>query len=176
MRQEDPAPRGGGRAPHGRRPKGGLYESLAEELWQERKGALVELLRDCHRAGGGDQGMDSLETAVRSWSHDLGRRVLEVGFNLDLGHRGQRIACGQGHEAEFVGYRGKTFSSTMGLVELTRAYYHCAKCQRGMVPKDRKLGLVASTVTPSLLKMMCRVGIEEAFRPATTWLYWRVWR
>lgn len=110
--------------------------------------------------------MDGQETAVRSWSHEFGRRVLEVGYNLDLGHVGQRTACGQGHEAEFVAYRDKTFSSTMGPVELKRAYYHCSACAKGVVPKDRKLGLVDSTATPSLLKMICRVGLEEAFVPA----------
>jgi hypothetical protein len=110
--------------------------------------------------------MDSQETAVRSWSHQFGRRVLEVGYNLDPGHVGQSMPCAQGHEADFVAYRGKTFTSTMGPLELKRAYYHCPECEQGVVPKDRKLGLVGSTVTPSLLKMMCRVGIEEAFRAA----------
>src|SRR5262249_48681254 len=43
--------------PPGGAQRWGLYESLAEDLWQERRQELVGLLRDCHTGEGGDQGM-----------------------------------------------------------------------------------------------------------------------
>jgi hypothetical protein len=39
----------------------------------------------------------------------------------DPGHRGPRVPCGQGHEAEFVSYRDKVIDTVLGPVTLTRA-------------------------------------------------------
>ena len=52
----------------------------------------------------------------------------------DPGYRGPRVACGQGHEAEFVSYRGKVIDTVLGPVTLTRAWYHCTACGHGLAP------------------------------------------
>jgi hypothetical protein len=77
-------------------------------------------------ATAGPEGLAVLELAVRTAVTKLGASLLEQLLALDAGHRGQRIDCGSGHQAELVSYRPKTVDSVLGPVELRRAYYHCA--------------------------------------------------
>lgn len=107
--------------------------------------------------------MGDQEMAIRTFSLGFGRGVLEVGLGLDRGHRGPRVDCGQGHPAEFVSYREKSFDTVLGEVELSRAYYHCEACGRGVVPKDRELGVVGVTVSPGLARLVARMGSQEPF-------------
>ena len=46
-----------------------------------------------------------------------------------------------GHEAVFAGYRDKSFDTVLGLVTVTRAWYHCAACGHGLAPRDAELGV-----------------------------------
>ena len=54
----------------------------------------------------------------------LGGSLLEDLLSLDPGHRGPRVECGEGHRAEFVGYRPKGLDTVLGPVTLQRAWYH----------------------------------------------------
>jgi hypothetical protein len=64
-------------------------------------------------------------------------RSAEIGrLAADPGYRGPRVACGQGHEAEFVSCRDKTFGTVPGPVTLSRAWYHCPACKHGFAPGD----------------------------------------
>jgi hypothetical protein len=71
----------------------------------------------------------------------------------DPGYRGPRVPCGQGHEAEFVSYRGKLIDTVLGPVTLTRAWYHCAECRHGLAPRDAELGVARASVSPGLAAM-----------------------
>ena len=41
----------------------------------------------------------------------LGGRLLEGLLGIDAGHRGPRVGCGNGHQAQFVSYRAKTIDT-----------------------------------------------------------------
>jgi hypothetical protein len=71
----------------------------------------------------------------------------------DCGHRGSRVPCGNGHGAAFSGYRGKSFDTVLGLVTVTRAWYHCAACGHGLVPRDAELGVAGTSLSPGLAAM-----------------------
>jgi hypothetical protein len=89
---------------------------------------------------------------------------LESLLNSDGGgYRGAHLACGQGHSAEFVGYRGKQILTVLSSVEVQRAYYHCPRCQSGWVPKDQELDVVGSSFSPGVRRMMGRVGAKQPF-------------
>jgi len=66
------------------------------------------------------------------------------------GYRGPRVPCGQGHEATFVSYRDKSFDTALGLVTVTRAWYHCAECGHGLAPRDAGLGVAGASMSPGL--------------------------
>jgi hypothetical protein len=44
-----------------------------------------------------------------------------------------------------------------------RAYFQCAACGQGHAPLDARLGLGAGTLSPGLLRVVCREGIEGGF-------------
>ena len=66
----------------------------------------------------------------------------------DPGYRGPQVPCGQGHEAGFVSYRDKVIDTVLGPVTLSRAWYHCADCKRGLAPRDAELGVAGARPCP----------------------------
>jgi len=84
----------------------------------------------------------------------------------DPGHRGPRVPCGQGHEAEFVAYRDKIIDTVLGPVTLTRAWYHCAACGHGLAPRDAELGVAGTSMSPGLTAMNDRAAAAGPFAKA----------
>ncbi len=108
--------------------------------------------------------LEALEGAIRSSMHQIGGVLLEKLVNSDAGgHRGPRIDCGRGHQAEFVEYRSKEVVTVLSAIEVRRAYYHCAGCGSGVIPKDRELDIVDTGFSPGVRRMMGRVGSRESF-------------
>jgi len=84
----------------------------------------------------------------------------------DRGHRGPRVPCGRGHEAEFVSYRDKVPGTVLGPVTLTRAWYHCAACGHGLAPRDAELGVAGTSTSPGLTAMNDRAAAAGPFAGA----------
>ena len=53
----------------------------------------------------------------------------------------------------FAGYRDKSFDTVLGLVTVTRAWYHCAQCGHGLAPRDAQLGVAGTSMSPGLAAM-----------------------
>ncbi len=115
---------------------------------------------------GTGQDMRTVELAVRAAMTQLGGSLLERLLSIEDGHAGQRVDCGQDHQAEFVGYRDKNIDTVLGRIRLRRAYYHCPTCQRGVVPRDRQLGVAGQSLSPGLRRMVARVAAVEPFAGA----------
>jgi len=101
--------------------------------------------------------------ALRHSMHQLGGAILEKLLDADSGHQGSRIPCGQGHAAEFVDYRSKEVVTVLSKIRVSRAYYHCAICKAGTLPKDSDLDIVSTSFSPGVRRLMARVGGKEAF-------------
>jgi hypothetical protein len=84
----------------------------------------------------------------------------------DLGYRGPRADCGQGHAAEFVSCRDKVIDTVLGPVTLTRAWYHCKACGHGLAPRDAELGVAGASLSPGLAAMNDRAAAAEPFAGA----------
>lgn len=97
----------------------------------------------------------------------LGASLLVGLLGLDSGHRGPRIDCGAGHQANFISYRDKNLDTVLGPVTLGRAYYHCTDCAHGVVPKDDELGVSGASLSPGLRAMVARVGAAAPFAKAS---------
>ena len=115
--------------------------------------------------------LGATEFEIRGVMHRAGTVLLEQLLNADHGgHAGPRIACGDGHQAEFIDYRSKHLQTILGDVELRRAYYHCTQCpeegERGVIPKDQELDVVGTSFSPGLRRLMARVGAQEPFAAA----------
>ncbi len=108
--------------------------------------------------------MEASELAIRHSMHQLGGVLMEKLINADKGdHRGTRIACGAGHEAEFREYRTKHVTTVLSEMGINRAYYYCSSCHRGILPKDKDLDIEHTSFSPGVRRMMARVGAKESF-------------
>lgn len=108
--------------------------------------------------------MEATELAIRHSIHQVGGVFLEKLINADGGgHQGARIPCGAGHQAGHIDYRIKDVTTVLSPVEIKRAYYYCADCQKGMIPKDQDLDIVGTSFSPGIRRMMARVGGKESF-------------
>jgi hypothetical protein len=103
--------------------------------------------------GCGDAGLEAAGQVIRAGLLRLGGSTLEQLLAAGRGHRGPRVPCGQGHEAVFAGYRDKSFDTVLGLVTVTRAWYHCAACGHGLAPRDAELGIQGQSMSPGLAAM-----------------------
>jgi len=115
--------------------------------------------------GAGD-GLEAVELAIRTAMLTLGGRLLEGLLGIDAGHRGPRVGCGNGHDAEFISYRAKTIDTVVGPVQLHRAWYHCAPCGHGLAPRDGELGVRQASMSPGLARMTARSAAAVPFAKA----------
>jgi hypothetical protein len=74
-------------------------------------------------------------------------------------------SCGQSMR-RVAAARSRQMQGLVGDYTLRRAYYHCAACGHGQAPLDAALGVGRGTLSPELLRVVCRVGVEEAFAEA----------
>jgi hypothetical protein len=118
----------------------------------------------------GPDGLAALEVATRAAMTKLGGSLLEQLLGVDSGHRGQRIDCGAGHDAEFVSDGEETFDTVLGTIRLNRTYYYCAACHAGPVPKDDQLGVTGVSLSLALRAMVARVGAGRTFAKAAALL------
>jgi hypothetical protein len=108
--------------------------------------------------------LEASELAIRAASHRIGGSLLEKLLNADGGgYRGASIPCGKGHSARFVEHRNKGLLTVLAPVDVSRAYYHCDSCGKGMAPKDEALDIVDTGFSPGVRRMMGQVGGKEAF-------------
>ena len=78
-------------------------------------------------------------------------------------HSGPSLPCACGQLARYAGRHSKSIQTALGTMTLERAYYHCADCQRGCFPRDDVLGIVATSLSPALTRMIGLVGAMVSF-------------
>jgi len=71
-----------------------------------------------------------------------------------------------GEDARFVEYRAKNVVSLVGVVCLSRGYYHCHHCHRGCFPWDALLRLSPQRLSPGAEEVVSLAGIQESFGKA----------
>jgi hypothetical protein len=102
---------------------------------------------------------------VRRQALAVAARAVAARVNADhTDHVGPTRPCAPcGHVARYAGRRPKTFTSALGALTLTRAYYHCDACGAGVCPRDAALGLADTTLSPAVTRMVGRVGALVSF-------------
>jgi hypothetical protein len=133
--------------------KGGLKEAFDAEIVAEIE-ALV--------GPGALDGLDfeAIETAARRRALQVAARAVERRLNADRSdHVGPTLRCTCGKDARYAGRRDKTFTTVLGEMTLSRAYYHCTNCEAGFCPRDRLLGMQDGSLSPAATRM---VGLSAA--------------
>jgi hypothetical protein len=107
--------------------------------------------------------MEATEKALRQMGQRLGGTLLEKLLNGKGEPGSSHIDCGAGHQAKLIEMRSKQVTTVLGQVEIGRAYYYCGQCEDGVVPKDRELDIVGTSLSPGVRRMIGRVGGKEPF-------------
>ena len=137
--------------------KKGLRETLKEEISAE-----IEALVGPGAVDGWD--FEAIESAVRHKALRLAAQAIERRLNADTSdHAGPTQPCACGQSARYAGRHDKTFESVLGPLTLSRAYYHCERCETGFCPRDHVLGLQDGSLSPGVLRMVGRVGAMVSF-------------
>jgi hypothetical protein len=127
---------------------------------------IVELLEACFgeelSALGGDLGAleDRVTVLMRECGQGLLQRVVSKG---SAGYQGSTLACSCGRWKRFVGYRSKHLHTTVGWIDIQRAYYHCPSCRTSDYPYDRSSGLGSESLSPGLAKACCTLAVGSSF-------------
>ena len=117
---------------------------------------------------GQNMDLEATEKALRQMGQRLGGSLLEKLLNGNGEAGSSRIDCGKGHRARLAGVRSKQLITVLGPVEIGRAYYYCEQCQDGVIPKDRELDIVGTSLSPGVRRMIGRVGGKEPFDEGRT--------
>ena len=83
---------------------------------------------------------------------------------------GPRLPCACGGEARFAGRRPKTFTTALGALTLERAWYHCERCHQGFSPRDRRLGMEDTCLSPAALRMLAIAAASTSFESSSALL------
>ena len=99
---------------------------------------------------------EALEIALRRQALQLAARLLAEHLNADTSDdAGPALPCPRcGGPARYAGRHAKTFTTALGPLPLTRAYYHCAPCDQGFCPRDRALGMEGGSLSPAVTRML----------------------
>jgi hypothetical protein len=105
-----------------------------------------------------------VEVACRRQALQVAARLLAQHLNADTSdHAGASLPCPCGQPARYAGRRAKTFTTALGPLTLTRAYYHCPRCGQGFCPRDQALGLAATGLSPAVTRMVGTVAALVSF-------------
>ena len=107
--------------------------------------------------------LEATEKALRQMGQRLGGSMLGKLLNGDGKPIRSRIDCGKGHRARLCGVRRKQLTTVLGEVKIGRGYYYCDQCRKGLIPKDRELDIVGTSLSPGVRRMIGRVGGKEPF-------------
>ena len=89
----------------------------------------------------------------------------------DSDHSSSTTACVCGQTARYAGRRPKTFTTLLGPLTLERAYCHCDACRTGVCPRDRALGMHATSLSPGVLRMVGLAASDFSFAAASDLLW-----
>ena len=103
---------------------------------------------------------------------DLAAQALAQYFNTDdSDHSDSTVACACGGKGRYAGRRPKTFTTLLGPLTLERAYYHCDACRTGVCPRDRALGMHATSLSPGVLRIVGLAASDFSFAAASDLLW-----
>ena len=115
---------------------------------------------------------EAIETAARREALRLAACAIERWFNSDTtDHAGPTLPCACGQPARYAGRRDKTFTTALGELTLSRAYYYCQPCAGGFCPRDRALGLQDTSLSPAATRMVGKSASMVSFAESSDLLH-----
>ena len=114
--------------------------------------------------------LEGAEFYVRTAMLALGAAVLErLLHEVGVGRQDKPHLCSRQHpprKMESTGVRGKIIQTILGPVRFARSRYVCPVCGAVEYPGDELLGVLGTSFSPGLRRLMTHAGSRESFREA----------
>lgn len=111
--------------------------------------------------------LEAWETALRVAVLRAGARVLEgLLEGIGAGRRAEPLVCECGERMESRGVRTKRLLTILGEVKYSRTLFVCRGCGKSRYAGDEELGVVGTTRSPALRRLMARAGSQTTFKGA----------
>jgi hypothetical protein len=115
--------------------------------------------------GRGRFDLEAVEAGLRAAVLAAGARALEeVLRGIGCGRGWEPVRCSCGARMRSTGRATKRLLTILGEVEFTRSRYECPVCGASRHPGDEALGVVGTSRSPGLQRMMARAGSRETFK------------
>jgi len=113
-----------------------------------------------------------IEDRMREWIQQIGKDVQSLMFSaMDRHRRKGKQCCPKCGEAVYwKRYEVRHYITSLGEMQLERAYYYHAACHYGWYPLDERLKLGASELSPRVQEMVSYLGAFIPFEQAQTFL------
>lgn len=112
----------------------------------------------------GEPLLAEMEKAVLEELHGFGNAMLcSLVRLLSVAYPAAAIACECGGEAQYQRQRQGQCKTLLGTIQVKRAYYLCAHCQRGICPLDKQLGFCAGSISAGLDELLALMGCQFSF-------------
>jgi len=110
-----------------------------------------------------------VETAARRGALAVAAQAVARRLNADTSdYASPSLPCPRcGGPARYAGRHAKTFTTALGPLPLTRAYYPCAPCAQGFCPRDRALGVEGGSLSPAVTRMVGTAAALVSFAEAS---------
>ncbi len=101
----------------------------------------------------------------------IAARAVERKLNGDFSDcKGPVLPCSCGGRMRYEGRRSKTFTTVLGDMTLSRAYYHCEICKESFVPRDQALSIGGASLSPGVMRMTGLAAAMVSFEEASSLL------
>jgi hypothetical protein len=101
----------------------------------------------------------------------IAARAVERKLNGDFSdYKGPALSCPCGGRMRYEGRRPKTFTTVLGDMTLSRAYYHCERCKESLIPRDQMLSIEGASLSPGVMRMTGLAAAVVSFKEASSLL------
>ena len=120
-------------------------------------------MRTVQRSTGCD--LEALETALRAAVLAAGAGVLEEALRaVGTGRRSEPVRCSCGRRMQSRGIQGKTVLTLLGEVRFARSCFQCPSCAKTRYPGDEELGVMQTSRSPGVQRLVAYFGAKEPFK------------
>jgi len=101
-----------------------------------------------------------VEEKIQEWIRQIGEdtQLLALEGMDRYRYKGKRPCPECGETVYWERYESRIYITTLGEMNLERAYYNHSECHSGWVPLDERLGLGASELSPRVQEMVSYLG------------------
>lgn len=111
--------------------------------------------------------LEAVERALRAAVLGAGCAVLsDLLTGVGVGRQGKTVWCPCGRRMVSRGVKGKWVLTLLGDVWFVRSLFVCPRCGKARFPGDEALGIVGTSRTPGVMRLVAQFAFKEPFKQA----------